>query len=1673
MARKDVDLVIRAKDEAAKVVDAITAALNEFIDAQSDLNKSAGKTSSTLGALGAAFGELNRELKGVSVSEKLASELDKATAAATRLQAEFDETQAAAQKLATELARAEAATERLRQKTEGAQSAQAKAAGILEKQKAAQKELTAALAEATKERDRLVRQEAALAQRMEKQAARVSETAARYDKLAAEIAAATGPTKTLESRLESVGASLAKQTTKLEQLRTEHEAAQKAIGETGLKIGEVSTKLDASNTAVARQETIVGKITENYKNLSVASKTAARNQNEIADAVDRTADVLDRQAARMGRAESELTQLASASARADQAFAELAAQSGAALQSALGSVRGELAKTRAELKQSSTDAKALAESMDIIGPPTRQQVVELGRLRAAAEAAEKSIIAQFTGLREMRAVLEQTGGSLEDLRNRQDRFVAIQREMAAALERIQAEAKETAAAYDKLAVATERTVQGQRQVGAAVRSGGQASAEAARSTNSLAEAYRKLYGESRQALSLTQRLRGEVLSLISAYGGIFGVISLLQRTVGAYQTLEAAQSRLNVAFDGNQAKAAQELDFIRRAADRLGIEFGSLADEYSKFAIATQGTSLQGEKTRKIFISVAEAARVNKLSYDQLKGVFTALTQIVSKGAVQMEELRQQLGDRLPGAIQLMADGLGVGTDELIKMMEQGQVSSDALIGFAEELDKKFGTQLAEALKSTTTAMGQFQNAAFQALVAFGQAGFIQSFTELLRDLTEVLQSADFQAFAARVSQGFGLLMDVLGLAAQNFDLLVIAASAFAGIKLTPFILAIGKAVGDMGGKFQRVGTIMVATKNVMAATTATTTGLAAATGVASTALRGMSLAIRALFSATGVGLAVTAISVAIGMWATRADQATEALARHRKIVDQAKNAYDEAGGAAKNWAEEVKKIGVAQATQNVTEMIKRLKDIRREAKTLIEFRTGGFDPTGSIRGLNELIRAFRTGGKDAQVFKKELDAIAAANPNLDKTIIAQLQDLADRAVEAGKDAQDARDVLTAITGTADEAAAAMKRLNGETDGTGEAMKDAAGGTQEYKDALQKIRDILPDINQGLDDLKTKAQIDEAAESARNAARGMHEYRTAIAEANAAYDRLTQHTMDQNFGRFTDGAEAAAALLRQREGFLGTAERDNGGAFRVGFGSDTITLDDGTIRRVTEGMRVSVAEANADLMRRIGIEMQGWRQAIGADRFGQLTAQQQAALTSLSYNYGTGELMPGGDLDGVVQAVRSGSSQGVADAIRALGGDNGGINRGRRNQEAALFTSTAGVEPAAQDAERERQRAEEERQRQREHTQETIAAQQFEISQQELINAGKAREAEIEKAVAEARKADPNIGEKELQQIRDQTGALFDLKKVRELDKTQQQEAEAMMQRVNALLQQRTVLEQQLKLAQQSGDTTKVAETQQAIANVNTQLDEAIAKAREMWNSIGGAAADTAMIKLDTAAAKAGNLAAKAQQNYIDWQRVGQLFASGLTNAFDNFAKAVAEGEDIGEAARQAFLQFASDFLRQIAQMIIQQAILNAMRSFGFGGGAGVGVAHTGGRVGSSRVGSGNSTRRVSPAIFANAMRLHSGGVPGLRPGEVPAILEQNEEVLTREDPRHVLNGGLAAAASASGSGAGDVNLRNVNVFNAEDMLERALRTRVGERVFLNWVRDNPDAIQAALGGKG
>lgn len=115
---------------------------------------------------------------------------------------------------------------------------------------------------------------------------------------------------------------------------------------------------------------------------------------------------------------------------------------------------------------------------------------------------------------------------------------------------------------------------------------------------------------------------------------------------------------------------------------------------------------------------------------------------------------------------------------------------------------------------------------------------------------------------------------------------------------------------------------------------------------------------------------------------------------------------------------------------------------------------------------------------------------------------------------------------------------------------------------------------------------------------------------------------------------------------------------------------------------------------------------------------------------------------------------------------------------------------------------------------------------------------------------------------------------------------------------------------------------------------------------------------------------------------------------------------------------------------------------------------------------------SGQGTMRrtnINPAVFRGAPRYHSGTVGvGLRPNEQAAILKKGEEVLTEDNPRHIKN----QIAGAMGGSMPSVNVpvKVINAIDAGDMVSQGIATPAGEKAVLNFISNNPQAVQKALG---
>lgn len=261
-------------------------------------------------------------------------------------------------------------------------------------------------------------------------------------------------------------------------------------------------------------------------------------------------------------------------------------------------------------------------------------------------------------------------------------------------------------------------------------------------------------GKSSESIaSAAHRMAAFAASVYGIGKAIEGVKAILTTGAG-FEKLEASLSFAT----GSMKAAKDEMAFIKKTADELKVPLLESAGAYVKLAAAAKGTALEGQSTRDIFTSIAGASRVMGLSADETAGALNAIQQMISKGTVSAEELRGQLGERLPGAFQIAARSIGVSTAELGKMLEQGQViSDDFLPKFAAELQKSIGGALPEATKTFSASMTDLKNKLILFLDAIAQSGALETFSKYIKQAASEIErmsaSGELQAWAKSISE--------------------------------------------------------------------------------------------------------------------------------------------------------------------------------------------------------------------------------------------------------------------------------------------------------------------------------------------------------------------------------------------------------------------------------------------------------------------------------------------------------------------------------------------------------------------------------------------------------------------------------------------------------------------------------------------------------------------------------------------------------------------------------------------------------------------------------------------------------------------------------------------------------------------------------------------------------
>ncbi|MBB2818991.1 UNVERIFIED_ORG: GH24 family phage-related lysozyme (muramidase) [Rhizobium esperanzae] len=630
---------------------------------------------------------------------------------------------------------------------------------------------------------------------------------------------------------------------------------------------------------------------------------------------------------------------------------------------------------------------------------------------------------------------------------------------------------------------------------------------------------------------------------------------------------------------------------------------------------------------------------------------------------------------------------------------------------------------------------------------------------------------------------------------------------------------------------------------------------------------------------------------------------AEKLLKAHAELIQSFDKAWGVAKQSVETYSASVQKIQLQKLKDEFGSLQKAIDKSGDVLKNDIVEGLRGLSNTRGTKALSDVTNAIQLLNKDVPDFRGVALALAEVEnqkgaPENIKELAKQLRLAAQESIPLQDAIEETQKRLKTVHLTGEQAKAAIAGLTAEALGLG------ASGGDAISTVAGKIRtELIPAMGQAL------TQVGEYAKNLNSLQAQINKSPLGTIPPVYSGDGRFQnseeaHNSDINDAQLDEvGKSAAAKLIRSFEGFITNAKWDTN-AFRVGFGSDTATRANGSVEKVTKDTVVTLDDAQRDLSRRIMEFQDGIQKAIGIDTWKSLSEAQQAALTSIAYNYGS---LP----DAVVKAIQDGGGpEKVAKAIAALSS-----NPGRRKQEAESYLSGTGVS---------------------------------------MNDAGLGD-----------KKTPDQIFQGDVSEIQKRIDVL---------------NAEyAAQAKLNPLINDYGFAVEKAKIQQQL-----LSEAQQAGVTVTPELAASI---------------DT----LATNYAKASSASEGLKVSQERLKKSAEEFRDLGRDVVGGFISDLRSGKSAAEALAGA--------LDKVVDKLIDVS-LNAIFGTGgagglFGGGGGgllggmiiPGILHSGGVAGSDGYGHGRS---VSPSTFAGAKRYHTGGVAGLQPGEVPAILQRGEVVLPR-----------------------------------------------------------------------
>ncbi|MCL4770556.1 MAG: tape measure protein [Burkholderiaceae bacterium] len=394
----------------------------------------------------------------------------------------------------------------------------------------------------------------------------------------------------------------------------------------------------------------------------------------------------------------------------------------------LGQAAGQSGESLDGLRQA-VDAKTQSIKA---GLQAEQSEITLQQAHLTAARAEQQVRLQVAQAQGDEAAATRAGNALRQIEADQLGLVArAKRAEAAAVQQATEARRSELAAIGPLTQAQANELRAAENHAKALRVEAAAADQASQRARDLTQAHQ---GNAAATQQLGGRVQG-LTQLLGQMAGALGAAFTFREFVTAAAQMEQLRSGLT-AITQDSAKAAQDLEFVRVVANRIGADVTEVGKAFLGLAASTRGTAVEGEPTRQVFEAVATAMGKAGKSSAETSNALQALAQMASKGVVQSEELRGQLGEALPGALQAAAKGMGLTTEELMKLVEEGKITAqDIFPALAQGLNELYGS--APQAQTLSQEITNIKNAFTGMADEIGQAGGLSA----LKVAAEVAQA--------------------------------------------------------------------------------------------------------------------------------------------------------------------------------------------------------------------------------------------------------------------------------------------------------------------------------------------------------------------------------------------------------------------------------------------------------------------------------------------------------------------------------------------------------------------------------------------------------------------------------------------------------------------------------------------------------------------------------------------------------------------------------------------------------------------------------------------------------------------------------------------------------------------------------------------------------------------